>query len=241
MLHRTLLPGRAASAAALSSALLASTAFAGPDWDEPTFGDAGNEAGTAQIITTDGSVNTIRGKLGGNGLLAGDFQDLFVVNIVDPGAFSISTRLEDGGFADFNPMLFLFRLDGLGKGAKAEALLGNDDFSANSTAARIGSQSNDGSGAAVTQAGLYVIGISGFASFPLNDFGESLFGTKLFETGLVVGPDGGLNGVTLGGWSADGQAGEYVIRITGATGVAIPAPGALALLGCAGLVRRRRR
>lgn len=233
--------GRALPVATLASLLLAPSALAGPDWDEPSSSDAGNEASTAQVITTEGSISTIRGKLGGSGLVSGDFQDLFIVNIVNPGAFSISTFSEDGGFANFDPMLFVFSLDGIGPGAKAEALLGNDNFLANSNAARIGSQSNDGTGTAITAPGLYIIGISSFSSSPNNIFGESIFGTKLFEPGLVVGPSAGLNSTTLGGWTPGSQAGEYLIRVTGAAGVQIPAPAGIAVLALAGLAHRRRR
>lgn len=239
MSNRPSLAGRALPSVALASLLLAQPALAGPDWDEPTSTDAGNSASTAQVITTDGSISTIRGKLGGSGLLAGDFQDLFVVKITDPGAFSISTLSADGGFTTFNPMLFVFRYGGSGDDAKARAILGNDDFFAGSNAARVESRANDGSGAAITEAGLYIIGISAFASVPTNSFGEPLFGSNLFTPGVIAGPAGGLNDLTLGGWTDATEGGEYIIRITGAAGV--PAPGALAVLALAGLAGRRRR
>jgi MYXO-CTERM domain-containing protein len=49
------------------------------------------------------------------------------------------------------------------------------------------------------------------------------------------------NETFLGDWTGEGAVGEYHIRLHAIGGGAVPAPGALALVGVAGLLRRRRR
>lgn len=48
------------------------------------------------------------------------------------------------------------------------------------------------------------------------------------------------NESALGDWMGEGAVGEYTIRLQ-MTSNFVPAPGALAVLACAGLVGRRRR
>ena len=206
----------------IALATTSSVALCGPDWDEGAHGDAGSTASTAQVITTAGTVNTVRGSLTAN-LLGGDYQDMYA----------------DGGSATFNPLLYAFRVEGFGDTAHAFAMLGNNIAMAGVVGARLGPIANDNSGVRLTEAGYYAIAISGFSSRPTNAFGESLFGSNIFGAGNLVGPADGLNNLGLAGWDSDGQTGEYLLHLSGITGV--PAPGAIALLGLAGLISRRRR
>ena len=80
----------------VSSLSLSAAAIAGPDWDEGP-NDAGSTLDTSQTITTDGSLTSIRGKLGGPGLLAGDYQDCFMIRVSDPTVFSVTTAPGAGG------------------------------------------------------------------------------------------------------------------------------------------------
>ncbi len=217
---------------------VASITLAGPDWDEGTQGDAGSTASTAQVITTTGTVNTVRGSLGQN-LLGGDFQDMYVIYVASPTSFSVSTLAADGGSASFNPMLYAFRYEGFGANAQAIAMLGNNIAMPGMVGARLGPNANDSSGVRLTEPGYYAIAISGYASRPTNAFGDTLFGANIFGAGNLVGPADGLSNIVLAGWDSDGQTGEYVMHLSGITGV--PAPGAVALLGLAGLIGRRRR
>lgn len=229
-----------ALAALLASALLPSVAFAGPDWDEGP-NDAGSTLGTAQTITTTGSLTSVTGKLGGPGLVAGDFQDCFLIQISDPTIFSVTTGPGTGGAAGFNPMLFLFRVDMINGQMVAKAVMANNDLQPGNPQAGLRQQTNDGSGAFVNQAGLYLLAISGFGSQPVNSFGELLFNQAFLEPGVIAGPNQSsqMNDYTLAGWAQDGSFGTYVLGVQGVSGV--PAPGAAALLGLAGLAGRRRR
>ncbi len=222
----------------IALATTSSVALCGPDWDEGAHGDAGSTASTAQVITTAGTVNTVRGSLTAN-LLGGDYQDMYVIYVASPTSFSVSTLTADGGSATFNPMLYAFRYEGFGETAHASAMLGNNIAMAGVVGARLGPIANDNSGVRLTEAGYYAIAISGFSSRPTNAFGESLFGSNIFGAGNLVGPADGLNNLGLAGWDSDGQTGEYLLHLSGITGV--PAPGAIALLGLAGLISRRRR
>lgn len=225
---------------ALALLSVPSAALAGPDWDEGPD-DAGSTLGTAQTITTTGSLTSVTGKLGGPGLLAGDFQDCFLIQISDPTTFSVTTGPGTGGPAGFNPMLFLFRVDMVDGQMVAKAVLANNDLVAGNPQAGLRTQSNDGSGTFVNQAGLYLLAISGFGSQPVNAVGQFLFNQAFLEPGVIAGPNGSaqLNDYTLAGWAQDGSFGTYVLGVQGVSGV--PAPGAAALLAVAGLVGGRRR
>lgn len=229
----------ALSVAITSSVLaLAPIALAGPDWDEgPT--DAGSTLGTAQVININSSLNTISGKLTGTALVGGDFQDCFVVDISSPMNFSLTTAPGAGGPANFNPMMFLFRIDVFGGQSVAKAIMANNDIAPGNVQSGLGKETNDGSGATITQAGLYLIAISGFGSQPINAQGEFLFNQAFLQPGVIAGPaTNPSGGYLLDGWSADGSAGTYVMTVSGISGV--PAPGALSLLALGGLVGRRR-
>jgi len=217
---------------------LTSAALAGPDWEEGAS-DAGSTLETAQTITTSGSLNSVKGKLGGPGFLAGDFQDCFLIRVDDPLGLNISLTSTFGGPPGFDPMLFLFRVDELPNGSVAKALLANNDKSAGNPLPGLTNAANDGSNAFVRTPGLYLIAISGFGSQPINAGGEFLFRQTFLQPGVIGGPADNPNaGFLLAGWSADGDYGNYELLVQGVSGV--PAPGAAALLALGGLFTRRR-
>lgn len=219
--------------------VVASAALAGPDWEE--VGDAGSTLGTAQAISTTGTVNTISGKLSG-GLLAGDYQDCFLLEISDPSVFSLTTSLGAGSPAGFNPMMFLFRVDNLQGQLVAKAIMANNDKSPTDVQSNLQRETNDGSGTFISQAGLYLVAISGFGSQPINSQGQFLFNQAFLEPGVIAGPTQNpqISDYLLAGWSNDGSFGNYTMTVTGMSGTQLPAPGALSLLALGGLVRRRR-
>ncbi len=103
---------------------------AGPSWVEP--GDAGSVPGTAQLTLGTGALLSIVGTLEGTVAASGtdDFEDMYVIAILDPGTFIATTALSPG-FAEFDSRLYLFDITGLG-------LLGNDDASSAIAAAPAG-------------------------------------------------------------------------------------------------------
>lgn len=223
---------------AVAFALFTATpALAGPDWDEGAT-DAGSTVGTAQVIDTTGSLNSIKGKLGGPGFVTGDFQDCFLLNVSDPLGFNISLSSTFGSPPGFDPMMFLFRVDMLDGVMVAKAVLANNDKSAGSPLPALGPAANDGSGAMVGP-GIYLIAISGFGSQPVNALGEFVFSQSFLQPGVIGGPaPQPAGGYLLDAWSADGSFGNYELLVQGVSGV--PSPGAVALLGLAGIAARRR-
>ena len=115
--------------------LTATATASGPKWQE--MGDAGSGPGGAQITVGNGTLMLINGGLGMSALFGGmvDFEDMFLINIVDPMKFRVTTDPADpelmglNPFCNFNSQLWLFQptsadsLDALG-------FLGNDDHPA---------------------------------------------------------------------------------------------------------------
>jgi len=224
--------------AAVASIALSSPALAGPDWEEGSS-DAGSTVSTAQTITTTGSLNSIKGKLGGPGFLAGDFQDCFLLTVDDPLGFNITLSSTFGGPPGFDPMMFLFRVDETPNGRIAKALLANNDKSPGNPLPGLTNAATDGSNATVRSPGLYLIAISGFGSQPVNASGEFVFSQSFLQPGVIGGPAASPNGgYLLAGWSSDGDFGNYELLVQGVSGV--PSPGVLALLGLGGIAARRR-
>lgn len=236
--------GGKAIVALSATALLAAPAFAGPDWDEGAS-DAGSTLGTAQVINTTGTLNTITGKLTGTALLAGDYQDCFLIEISDPTVFSLSTAPGIGGEAGFDPMMFLFRVDtdGISGQMYAKAIMANNDKSPGNPQAGLQRAANDGSNTTISQAGLYLIAISGFGSQPVNAQGQFIFNQAFLQPGIFAGPnqDQQVGDYLLAGWNNDGSAGTYTMSVQGISGTQAPAPGASALLALGALAARRRR
>lgn len=92
-------------------------------------------------------------------------------------------------------------------------------------------------------AGSYMIGITGFNQDALDGSGLDVFGfTNTFSDlagNFIQGPEG--NG-PLGGWDSNNSnySGDYVINFSARVS-AVPAPGAMALLGLGGIAAIRRR
>lgn len=230
-----------ALAVALSTLAVAPAAFAGPDWDEGPV-DAGSTLGTAQVISTTGAVNTITGRLNGTALTGGsDFQDCFLINIDSPTSFNLTTSPGTGSTGNFDPMMFLFKLDLRDGVWIAKAVMANNDLAPGNPQAGLKGDSNDGSGTTISVAGVYLIAISGFGSQPVNSAGEFIFNQAFLQPGIFAGPTSEpVANYELAGWSANGSAGSYLMTVTGASGTTVPAPGAMALLAMGGLAFRRR-
>lgn len=206
----------------------------GPEWIEQ--GDAGSLPGSAQTITTTGSVTSLRGALQGPAGIAGgvgDFEDMYRLIIAVPTAFHLRTDPGSGGGADFNTQLWVFAVNGLG-------ILGNDDAFDPGVGSNIFQFATDGSGAGILQPGEYLIAVSGLLNRPTAG-GQHIF--FFASTTEISGPDGPGGDSPVDGWDTDPNChfGDYIISMQGVTGV--PAPGALAVLAlsaCIGPRRRRR-
>ncbi len=182
--------------AALS--LCAAPAFAGPEFIEGmTIGgpDAGSTPGDAQTPTGIGNLGSIRGDLRGLaptvGGIAGmtpiDIQDMYVICIEDPEAFSATLATSGGFAAGFDPRLYLFDLDGNG-------LLGNDDTLLNGNLAgstvvvesTLTNMSDDGTPIVIDLSGLYLLAITVSPESPISN--SEIF---IFQSPTEVsGPDG---------------------------------------------------
>ncbi|QOI99308.1 MAG: hypothetical protein HRU70_01905 [Phycisphaeraceae bacterium] len=203
-----------------------SNALAGPDWVE--VDDAGSFTRDAQAVVGVGSLRTIFGSLS-SGAGIPDFEDMYLIRITDPLNFRFEIRN-----ANFNPTLWLFNVTRADEGF---GLLANDDESIDSLFPRLDRAATDGSGAAVTNAGIYAIAITASGRAPTSRSGLIF---NLLSSTEISGPDGpgGIN--PHDGWTGDGNGGSYLIELEGVTYVDVPAPGTLALAAGALAARRRR-
>ena len=212
----------------------------GPSWEGDLINDAKDSAASAQLISTGGPVLTISGTLGGGPLLGPvDFVDMYLIRLENPGILRISTAGGSfGGDAAFDSQLFLFKAGGVPGDLKAGGLLANNDADDGNTGSLIGPAATDGSGFVVSAPGLYFIAISAFGTNPFTSGGDPIWGALNVPGQIRYG-----EGRDLAGWNVTGQpeGGAYSIRVEGFSGVNVPAPGALAILGLAGLINRRRR
>ena len=213
--------------------------LAGPIWDGDFESDAKQTPESAQVISTDGSVLQITGRLTGTALQGGaDYIDMYLVRITAPSILAISTAGGDfGGNAQFDSQLFLFRASQGSTGQFfAQGIFASDDASASNPGAFLNNSANDGSQFTLTQAGLYFIAVTTKGIQARNPNGAPLW-PELDVPGLRSFAEFDL----FQNWAGDptGGVGDYEIRVTGVEGV--PAPGAIALLGLFGLTRRRRR
>lgn len=193
-------------------------AIGGPDWDEGEGGggDAGRLPATAEIVTGTGSgVLVINGRLDGPGSLrgsVGDFQDLYLIRILDPLKFRATTLVDFDGFAEFDAQIFLFQPDGL----QAFALLANQDAAPGQTDPLLLPFATDNTTAMISSPGLYYLGITGAGSVPLSS-GGPMFN---FETSTEVsGPDGQGAFGELIDWTEPGEFGEYRIGLQGVVSI----------------------
>jgi len=217
-----------------------SIAVAGPTWDVDYTDDAGQTALASQVITHGLSpyIN-IYGRLSGYGFIGSDFVDMYQIHISTQTLVSISTAGGDlGGDADFDTQLFLFkRKGGNGNNPRAVSLRANNDAAADNFGSRIGDESNSASSYTLLAPGYYYLAVAGVGTTAVDDFGGDIW-PNLSSPGVTVGG----NERFLGDWSGQGAVGTYHIRLHAiGGGGAVPAPGAVALLGLAGLVRRRTR
>jgi len=187
-------------------------------WNE--VGDAGQDGvGAAQQTDGIGLLSTINGALG----VESDI-DLYGIRITDTANFSASVV----GGATFDTQLFLFAADGTG--------LAENDDSQGTLQSTINSDSLIATG---STAGIYYLAIGSFNNQPLDTDGQGMFGFDVYPgSGDQRTPTSSL---ALASWDDSGfGSGDYTITLRGAE-FAIPAPGALALLGLGGLVAARRR
>ena len=228
-----------ASVVALFAASAASAH--GPSWEGDLLEDAKDKANTAQGVTTGGPITSITGTLGSYPLAGGgvDLVDMYLIRLENPGILKISTFGNSfGGSAAFDSQLFLFRATGAPGSMKALGLLANNDGDDGSTGSLIGQAATDGSGFLVDAPGLYFIAIAAFGVNPFTTGGAPIWGALNVPGQVRYG-----NQAELVDWAAGGQSpgGSYTISIAGFSGNAVPAPGALALLGLGGLAGRFKR
>jgi hypothetical protein len=197
-------------AAAALAIGLARVNVAGPEWEE--MADAGALPGNAQPIVGPAAtrVERIRGSIAGAGAaLGGDFQDMFLVFIDDPLAFSATVDVTTG----FNTELWLLTSAGLGR-------LGNDECAGSAPLSCFGNMADDGTGATITAPGLYLLAISGFNSNP-GSLGGLIF-DQIIPT-EVSGPDGSGGSLMISSWiPPTGAIGSYAIDLTGCIFIACP-------------------
>ncbi len=215
---------------------LANTATAsGPKWTE--MGDAGSLPGGAQATMGNGAMVGINGGLGMT-LQAGeiDFEDMFLINIVDPKNFRVTTDPADPelmdleAFANFNSQLWLFK-PMLGD-PMSLGFLGNDDHPdvPKSLLSLLIPVPTDGSPPLVDP-GLYYIAISRFnikegvpnRNDPVSDGGEIFDQVLPFE---ISGPDGPGGMLPISGWTGDQGKfdGAYRIALQGVEFAESPCP-----------------
>ncbi|HWB20305.1 MAG TPA: hypothetical protein VG711_08405 [Phycisphaerales bacterium] len=217
--------GCALSAMGVTSA----SVFAGPEWVE--MNDAGSTINTAQHTVGPSQLTSIAGHLGGLTALAFgsvDYEDMYLIQITDPSAFSMQVTN-----AGFDAQLFLFNVTLPGEGF---GLLANNDFGG-SQDPFIGNAATDATGAQVKLPGIYAIAISGYGRDPVSLNGLIFNFADREEISGADGP-GGLNPLRM--WTGEGETGDYNIELTGAAPIDTPTPGALAVFGLACVVRRNR-
>ena len=228
-----------AIAAGAAFAACSAAAIAGPDWDLDLEDDAKQTATTAQIITAGPTpILHISGRLTGYGLTGSDFVDMYQIEITADTLVSISTAGGDlGGWSDFDTQLFLFqRKGGNGNNIRAVALKGNDNAAAGTLGSRIGEDTNPNSNSVLLRKGVYFLAVAGAGSYAYDDEGSAIW-ESFGQTGQTISG----NEVFLDNWAEGGAVGLYTIRLQSLSGGAIPAPGAIALLGLGVFGWRRRR
>ncbi len=221
--------------------LTATATASGPKYTE--MGDAGSDPGGSQPTVGNGTLTAINGGLGSSALFGGiDFEDMFLINIVDPMKFRVTTDPADpelmdlNPFCNFNSQLWLFQptsadpLDALG-------FLGNDDHPAvpGSLLSLLIPVPTDGSPPLV-EAGCYYIAISRSIFFDPKENrndpvgGDEMNPEEIFNQLIpteISGPDGPGGMVPISGWTGDkGGAfdGAYRIALRGVEFAVSPCP-----------------
>ncbi len=235
-----------AGAAFMALAVTAMASSSSPGWVEGP-GDAGDLPGGAQITMGIGMMGFISGNLGMSALLGDiDVVDMYLINIVDPMNFRVTTDPQDDelpkGFAEFDTQLWLFQhdpenpLDALG-------IVGNDNHPVTlSEFSLLLPDPTDGfKRGGVVDPGLYYIAITRFNHDPFSKKGDGVIFLQKERT-EISGPDGRGGLFPIIGWAGDPGgdfAGEYNMALRGVEFA--PAPGALSLFIIAAVGARGRR
>jgi hypothetical protein len=211
-----------------SSGAFVSSAFAGPDWVENV--DAGSRLQSAQITTGVGEIDSIFGSLGASGATEPDYEDMYIIRIDNPATFRF--EILD---APFSPAVYLFNIT---LGGEAIGLLGKQADGGNDVV--LGNQASDATGAQVTLPGLYALVITFEGNAPRSRTGDIFNFTNESETS---GPDGsgGINPLETYERGQSYPLVTYLASVDGVEFAQVPSPGALGMLGLAGLMAARRR
>ncbi|MEE8153399.1 MAG: hypothetical protein V3T53_00395 [Phycisphaerales bacterium] len=207
-----------AFAGAAFMALTGTAMASGPKYTE--MGDAGDLPGGAQAPMGNGVLLFINGSLG-MAVLSGevDVVDMYLINIVDPEKFRITTDPEDEigkgmPFAQFDTQLWLFQ-PALGNLLHAEGLLGNDDhFELGGPFSLLLPDPTDGFPVGLVKPGLYYLAITRFHD-PFSNGGEIFFQEDPQE---ISGPDGPGGKQKIIAWDGDQGGifdGEYRMALQG--------------------------
>lgn len=172
-----------------------------------------------QLPVGAGPLTTI---IGSTFAAAGDFADMYMIEITSPAAFSATTV----GGATWDTALYLFDLGGMG-------VTFNDDSA--------GTVQSTITGAFVPGPGCYFLAISPWDYDPLS-FGGEIWADMPFTTERA--PDGPGAAGPITGWAGPilGGDGAYTITLTGATYCSpVPEPFTMGLAGLALAAAARRR
>lgn len=197
-----------------SIAVLTATVLAGPIWDCKDPQEPGGTPDTSKTISGSGQLATVRCTLTGSFLAdfsgpEGDFEDMFLVRIANPGSFQMRTVDPLTG-DEFNTQIWVFDLDG--RGILANSLdLSNPPFSL------MGNAANDGSGSTIVAPGLYYIAISGGdgvgpGRHPVDADGLPIFNFDPSFPELIYGP---ASPEPVVAWKGEGEIGDYEIEFIG--------------------------
>jgi len=178
--------------------------------DEDRYGDAGSLPPSALPAVGNGPLERIKGRLSSARALAGvdDFEDMYLIRIVDVDAFSARTVDRDDGDPTFDTQLWLFSACGFGQ-------VGNDDdvdAPAGTGYSILLPNATDGSGFSLPGPGLYYLAVSGKGRIPLSPAGAIFDLVDPFE---ISGPDGPGGGQAISAWTGIGEVGAYQIELTG--------------------------
>lgn len=178
-------------------------AVAGPDFEEGEE-DAGSLPMVAIPVTGTGPLGRISGALGGTALAPrNDFEDMYLIQIVDPLGFSAVTQ------STFNIQLWLFNAEGFGLAANNDTDL----------AERISTEAKlIGGPGTLTGPGKYLLAVSG-GSTPANGCGAMFVLDKTTEQSTADGP-GGL--LPIFNWNGPSESGLYSIELSGAAFITPP-------------------
>jgi hypothetical protein len=207
--------------------MLTGAALAGPDWTE--VGDAGSFFNSAQAPAGTGQIRSISGSLGGRGPSV-DYEDMYIIGVDTPTAFRLEV-INPG----FDAQLFVFNIT-LSGGALG--LLANDNADGNTTDPLLTPVATDGSLAILDLPGDYLVAVTGKGRNPISNGGLIFDIQDPTEVSGADGPGGLLRHT---GWEGEGEVGQYSVMMDGTIFPEIPAPGALAAVGAAGLLGSRRR